>query len=176
LWVGDLTTNKDPLLTVNAFSKFLKHTPDAQFWMIYSEKKLEQELRDCIALNNVQSSIHLVGRVSHQDLIYWYNSADFIISASHYEGSGIAVCEAMSCGCIPIVTDIPSFRMMTDNERIGLIYPVGNEEVLLQQLQLSISLNRSEEKKKVLDRFFKELSFDANARKIWEVITEPESH
>ncbi len=54
----------------------------------------------------------------------YYNSADYFVLGSHYEGSGFSLVEAMSCGVIPIVTDIPSFRMMTNNGKIGTLMEV----------------------------------------------------
>jgi glycosyltransferase involved in cell wall biosynthesis len=133
-----------------------------------------EELKGFISDAHAEETIHLIGKVNNPDLLHWYNSADFIISSSHYEGSGIAVCEAMSCGCIPILTNIPSFRMMTDQRRIGLLYEAGNENDLIDALQKSLKLNQPEERKKVLEQFNNELSFEANARKIMSVINDIE--
>ena len=107
---------------------------------------------------------------------YWYSSADFIISASHYEGSGVAVCEAMSCGCIPILTNIQSFRKMTGPgpqgsvSKCGLLYEPGDDEGLLKILLQTDTLNMEEERNKVLQQFNTELSFEAIAKKINAII------
>jgi glycosyltransferase involved in cell wall biosynthesis len=114
--------------------------------------------------------IILTGKVDHGDLQDWYNAADFIVSGSHYEGGGIAVCEAMSCGCIPIVTDIIAFRQMTGAGKCGLLYPPGNEKALLAALLSTALMDREKEKARVLEEFNKELSFEAIGRKIEQVI------
>ena len=101
---------------------------------------------------------------------WWYSSADFIISSSHYEGSGVAISEAMSCGCIPIVTDIPSFRSMTGKGKCGLLYKPGDEQQLLNLLVKTKEMNMEAERAKVLEQFKKELSFEAIADKINKVI------
>ncbi len=170
LWVGGLDANKDPLIVVRAFKKFSQDNAGASLYMIYQSFELLHELRTLVNTASLKSTIHLVGKVENPDLQYWYNSADFIISSSHYEGSGIAVCEAMSCGCIPLLTNIPSFRMMTANGSIGILYDAGNEDALLSALQKSMQLNQEEVREKVLKQFQNELSFDANARKIMQVI------
>lgn len=157
LWVGDLDANKDPLMAARAFNKF----SGGILYMIYQKKDLEKEL-EAIASSN----IHLVGKVKHAAMQEWFNKADFIISTSHYEGSGIAVCEGMSCGCIPIVRNIPSFRMMTNNGSVGRLFE--NEEGLVDALQNEWNIEG--ESKKVLAHFKSELSFEANARKIMNVI------
>ncbi len=171
LWVGGLDTNKDPLLVVHAFIRFLKINPSAKLYMIYQTFQLLNELQYVIdSTPGASESIFLVGKVDNDQLLYWYNSGDFIISSSHYEGSGIAVCEGLSCGCIPILTDIPSFRMMTGQGRIGLLYKVGDQEALLTAFIASQGINRLAEKRVVLEQFEKKLSFDANAKSIMEVV------
>ena len=172
LWVGGLDANKDPLTVVRAFARFSAVNVGAKLIMIYHTYHLLDEVKAMISEFQAESRIHLVGQIDNPDLIHWYNSADFIISSSHYEGSGIAVCEGLSCGCIPILTNIPSFRMMTDQGRIGFLYEAGSENDLLVTLQKSLTVNRSEEKQKVLAQFASKLSFEANARQIMNVINE----
>jgi len=172
LWVGRLDANKDPMTVIKAFSELVKTEPSARLYMIYQTFGLLEEVAALVDLNGATDHINLVGRVDHSALQDWYNSADFIISSSLYEGSGIAVCEALSCGCIPIVTDIPSFRMMTGNGTVGLLFEAGNSDSLLEMLHRSFMLDIPAERDKVLRQFKNELSFDANARKIMRVIEE----
>ena len=54
-----------------------------------------------------------LGRLPHERLAAYYSAADIFVSGSHREGSGYALIEAMACGAIPCVTDIPSFRAIT---------------------------------------------------------------
>ena len=175
LWVGRLDRNKDPLTVVNAFTDFLQHDPDAKLYMIYQSDELLAELIK-VSGNAVPNSIHLIGIVDHEELQLWYNSVDFIISSSHYEGSGVAVCEAMSCGCIPILTNIISFRKMTGNGKCGLLYSAGNEKDLLANLLTAMRLNREDERVKVLEQYKNELSFEAIADKINRLLDHPEPH
>ncbi|MDB5062923.1 MAG: glycosyltransferase family 4 protein, partial [Mucilaginibacter sp.] len=110
-------------------------------------------------------------KVAHHDLLYWFNSADFIVSGSHYEGSGAAVCEAMSCGCVPIVTDILSFRMITDSGKCGILYEPGNEKALLSALRQTLEMDREVKRKLTLQYFKTHLSFEAIAQKIQCIVT-----
>jgi glycosyltransferase involved in cell wall biosynthesis len=171
LWVGRLNENKDPLNVVKAFLKFAIINPAARLYMIYQTDELLGALNKLLDKNINKSAIILIGEVAHHELLYWLNSADFIISGSHYEGSGTAICEAMSCGCIPIVTDIFSFRMITDNGNCGLLYEAGNVEALLSALLQTNDLNLPEKRNNSLAYFNENLSFDAIARKIDEIAT-----
>ena len=171
LWVGRLDANKDPLTVIKAFGEFIKHNPSAKLYMIYHTEELKDEIiRYCKKDNGLQNTVTLIGKVPHKELQYWYSSADFIISASYYEGSGVAVCEAMSCGCVPILTNIQSFRKMTGPCKCGLLYEPGDDKGLLKILLQTGTLNMEEEKNKVLQQFKEELSFEAIAKKINTVI------
>ncbi len=173
LWVGRLDANKDPLTVVRSFIRFVAVSQGTRLYMIFQTDELLNEIKHVLsATAGASQFISLVGKTKHEDMQHWYNSADFIVSGSHYEGSGIAVCEAMSCGCIPLLTDIPSFRMMTDNGQIGLLYDAGNEEALFRVLVKSLTFDRENEKRKVIDWFRQELSFEAIARKTMDVINE----
>jgi glycosyltransferase involved in cell wall biosynthesis len=169
LWVGRLNENKDPLNVAKAFLKYADTNPAARLYMIYHTDELLPDIKAILEHGNHKDAVKLIGQVPHDDLLYWFNSADFFISGSHYEGSGTAVCEAMSCGCIPIVTDIFSFRMITDNGSCGLLYKAGSEADLLGALQQLDKLNLDEMRKKALAYFKENLSFEAIAERIEEV-------
>ncbi|MGZ3872066.1 MAG: glycosyltransferase family 4 protein [Mucilaginibacter sp.] len=169
LWVGRLNQNKDPLTVVRAFLKYLEVNPGARLYMIYHTAELLGEITTVLNNDPSKDSVILKGQVPHDELLYWFNSADFFISGSHYEGSGTAVCEAMSCGCIPIVTAIFSFNTITDNGRCGLLYEPGDENGLLAALTQTRSLNVQEKQLHALNQFRDRLSFPAIANKIHQI-------
>jgi glycosyltransferase involved in cell wall biosynthesis len=70
---------------------------------------------------------------------------------------------------MPVVTDIFSFRMITDNGRCGLLYEAGNKAALLSALMQIQQLDIREKQKTSLEYFRENLSFEAIARKIQEV-------
>jgi glycosyltransferase involved in cell wall biosynthesis len=170
LWVGRLNANKDPLTAVKAFLKFAVLHPQAKLYMIYQTNDLLVEIQVLLASHPAHNNVALVGQVQHHDLLYWFNSADYYLSASFYEGSGTALCEALSCGCIPIVTNIPSFKTICGN--CGLLYEPGNEEMLLTALLQSVTVSPEKEKTKALQQFNANLSFDAIAKKMNAILHE----
>lgn len=173
LWVGRLDENKDPVTIVKGFIEFLSWQPSAMLYMIYQSGELLNELDDLVQKSGkAKQAIRLIGQVPHNKMANWYNSADFILSGSHYEGSGVAVSEAMSCGCIPVVTNIPSFRRMTGPGRCGLLFKPGSAESLLHVLLITREMNIEEERNKTISQFQQELSFEAIAGKINRLIGE----
>ncbi|HXB95664.1 MAG TPA: glycosyltransferase family 4 protein [Puia sp.] len=170
LWVGRLNENKNPLMVIRAFLSFAASHPDARLYMIYHTTEMLDEINPLLdEVAGGRRQVNLVGAQSHAFMINWYNSADFIISGSWYEGSSTAICEAMSCGCIPIVTNIFSFGMMTGNGRCGLVYEPGDGVGLQSALERAIRMDLSEERRKVLEQFRSTLSFEAIAGKIQKI-------
>jgi glycosyltransferase involved in cell wall biosynthesis len=171
LWVGRLDQNKDPFTVVRAFTKYLSFQPGAKLYMIFQDDKLLTDIKELINTDRkAKESISLVGKIEHSQLQTWYNAADFFISGSHYEGSGIAPCEAMSCGCIPILTDIISFRKITAAGKCGFLYKPGKADDLLSTLLKTQKIDVETEREKTLEQFTKELSFTAIAKKITKII------
>ena len=172
LWVGRLDKNKDPVTLLKAFQLFLREYVPARLYIIlHHQEELLDEVNAVLAsAPEISRRIFFVRNVQHDDMLYWFNSADFIVSTSHYEGSGLAVCEGMSCGCIPILTDIASFNMMTSNGEIGLIFKHGNIESLVGALRKSISLDIDCEREKVLNQYKAKLSSEAISKAMIEAI------
>jgi glycosyltransferase involved in cell wall biosynthesis len=45
----------------------------------------------------------------------------------------------MACGVTPVITDIPSFRALTDDGRVGHLWPCGDAARLAQSLVAAAS-------------------------------------
>jgi glycosyltransferase involved in cell wall biosynthesis len=171
LWVGRLNENKDPLTVVRSFIEFLSWQPAARLYMIFQTEELLPQVNDVIKKNRgTAKSIHLVGNVPHGQLGSWHNSADFFISASHYEGGGAAVVEAMSCGCIPILTNIDAFAGLTGGGKCGFLFKPGDEKGLLTALLKTREINLETEREKVQEQYRNELSFEAIGKKIRAIL------
>ena len=176
LWVGRLNANKDPITVVKAFANFLAVQLSAKLSMVYQAEELLPQVRELINSNDMaKEAIKLVGQIPNHQLQEFYNNADFFISGSHYESGGVAVCEAMATGCIPIVTDILSFRKITGCGKCGLLYEPGNDKALLMSLRETEKMDIEKERAKVLKQFNEELSFEAIAARINKLIA-PWSH
>jgi glycosyltransferase involved in cell wall biosynthesis len=168
LWVGRLIQNKDPVPVITAFAEFSRQFPTASLYLIYHTEELLGEIRSLISLHSsLERSVHLIGKVDHNDMVYWYNSADFFILGSRHEGTAISVAEAMSCGCVPILSDIPPFKGMTKKGQCGLHYSVGNAIDLVKTLVKSTQLDLPLEREKTLGVFITNHSFAAIAKSIY---------
>jgi glycosyltransferase involved in cell wall biosynthesis len=160
LWVGRLNAGKDPMTIINAFEKYILVCPEARLFMIYQTEELLPEIKRKLRENEqLKMAVILKGKVHHSELEEWYNAADFFVSGSHKEGSGYALIEAMSCGCIPVVTNIPSFKKITCNGSFGFLFEQGNQETLLKVLLNLKNIDKEKFSSSVVDHFNRSLSF-----------------
>jgi glycosyltransferase involved in cell wall biosynthesis len=129
LWVGRLIALKDPITVLEGFARILERAPEARLYMAYGAEDMLLAVRERIAASKALSeAVRLLGSVEHSRLEDVYNSSDYFVLGSHHEGSGFSLAEAMACGVVPVVTDIPSFRVMTDGGRVGACWRPGSAE------------------------------------------------
>ena len=171
IWVGRLDVNKDPLCALKALKQYASMGGNFRCYMFYHTEELLPLIQEYIRDNGIEESIILKGYVPKASLEQWYNAADYFISASHYEGSGYALCEAMACNCIPIVTNIPSFRYITDEGKAGMLFERGNWEQLADIFKKTETMNREELLRNVQSVFNNRLSYGAIANDMHQIFS-----
>ncbi|MGB3058586.1 MAG: glycosyltransferase, partial [Anaerolineae bacterium] len=82
----------------------------------------------------LRETVELLGNLPRADIEPYYNSADFFVQGSHHESTGYALLDALACGVVPIVTDIPSFRVLTNNGALGALWPPDDSRALAAAL------------------------------------------
>lgn len=160
VWVGRLDANKDPLTVLDALERVVDRLPDLRAWMIFHAAPLEREVRARIdGSERLAGRVTIVGEVPHADVASYLSAADMFISGSHNEGSGFALIEAMACGAVPVVTDIPSFRAITADT--GERWRPGDASSCAAALLAAASRDLAAERVRVRARFESALSWAA---------------
>jgi glycosyltransferase involved in cell wall biosynthesis len=178
LWVGRLTTNKDPLTVLDGLELALPQLPGARVLMVFGDATLIESVDDRVRASELlRDRVVLAGRVGHEEMPNYYGAADVFVSGSHSEGSGYALIEAMSAGVAPVVTDIPSFRAITggDSRR----WQPGNAGDFARVLLETCAADLDAQKAAAKARFDAVLSWDAlGARTVSEyrAITKSPNH
>jgi glycosyltransferase involved in cell wall biosynthesis len=170
LWVGRLDANKNPLLMVKAFIEFQKKHEHVTLIMIFQVDDLLSQIQKAIAAAGAMEKIKLIGRIDHVELAAWYSAADFIVSTSYREGSGVAVTEALSCGAYPILTAIPAFTKMINGGDIGILFQPGNTDALIAAL--NESFHSVTDREAVCSFYNSNLSAGVIAKNILRILTE----
>ena len=175
LWVGRLDENKDPLTILEGFERAAERLPGAALTMVFGAGQLLAEVERRIAASATLSKrVHLLGKLERQELAALYRAADLFVLGSHNEGSGFALIEALSFGVVPVVTDIPPFRVLTAGGRIGALFPVGDPGALARALERVGSLDGSQSSVRALvcAYFARELSWPVLARRALAIYQE----
>ncbi len=85
----------------------------------------------------IRDDVVFTGYVNEKTILYLYNNAMVFVCPSVYEGFGLPVVEAMSCGVPLIVSDIPSFKEIADDA--GLFFNPSDHEELAHKIEDVIS-------------------------------------
>jgi glycosyltransferase involved in cell wall biosynthesis len=130
-WAGNLDANKDPLTVLHGFELALPALPQARLYMAYRDAALLPQVQARIDQSSaLTAAVTLLGSFPHAGMERYFNSADYFVQGSHREGSGYALNDALACGVVPVVTDIPTFRVMTHQGTIGALWPVDDAAAL----------------------------------------------
>ncbi len=166
MFVGRLDANKDPTTLIKGFSIFSKLHPAARLYMVFTDPIPPEQLQQLINETGTKNQITLCGKIAHDELIYWYNSVDWMVSTSHSEAFGMSVSEAMSCGCVPILTSIPAFKKLTGAGQVGLMFEAGNPDDLANSLEKAAMKDLTKERNIVLEYYQSHLSATAIAQQL----------
>ena len=104
---------------------------------------------------DVPENIICKGILNAEELKELYNQSQFYLQLSNTEGFGVALCEAMLCECIPIVSDVNFLPNIIGDS--GLILKKRNVEMLFDlinlALKLDISIMEQRSRKRIIDNF-----------------------
>lgn len=122
VYVGRISKNKridhliDMLYYLKCKLKKIKLYIVGEDW-----ENLLEKLTKKVKEKNIEESIIFTGKVGEEEKLKIVKQAQFVVSASEYEGFGVSVIEAMAAGCIPLLNDIPVFRHFVKSDQHGLI-------------------------------------------------------
>ncbi len=127
LYVGTIEPRKNIPVLFKAFSLIRKKRPvklilaGGKGWLYKDILKMPHEL-------GIEDDVVFTGYVDEQTILYLYNYASVSVYPSIYEGFGLPVIEAMSCGTPVIISDIPSLREVAGDAAM-LFNPEDHKEL-----------------------------------------------
>ncbi|UEC43855.1 MAG: Glycosyl transferase, group 1 family protein [Methanothrix sp.] len=99
-------------------------------------------------------NVKLLGHLSRDELIKWYQEAKVYCQLSYRESFGMALAEAMSCECIPVVTDRGALPEVVGDT--GFYVPYGDPEATAEATRKAITSSenlRKRSRERVMDKF-----------------------
>lgn len=120
LFVGVLEPKKNIKGLIEAYHHLLKYSDLPHDLVIVGRKGWKSaELFSLVKDFQLQDKIHFIGFVEEKDLPVLYTLADLFVFPSFYEGFGLPVVEAMSCGTPVVISDRGALPEVS-----GGIYPM----------------------------------------------------
>jgi len=129
LWVRAIRPVYNPLDFAQAMPRVLEQVPDAQFLVrTYSyDPNLLAQFQTIVQESGVSGSVRYVGDLPDDEAIAaLYRKADVAVSVPSSDGAPVSVLEAMACGAVPVLSDLPSLREWVQDGREALLVPTGD--------------------------------------------------
>jgi glycosyltransferase involved in cell wall biosynthesis len=168
-WLGNLDGNKDPLMVLDAVAFSAASLPDLRLHMAFRHAALLDAVRQRVSSDPTLSGrVALIGELPHSAVEKHLQAADFLVQGSHREGSGFGIIEALACGTTPLVTDIPSFRRITEQGRHGALIPAGDSRAMAREIVSWSGRDRAALRRSAREQFERELSYGAVGRQLRE--------
>ncbi|MGC1520211.1 MAG: glycosyltransferase, partial [Steroidobacteraceae bacterium] len=162
-----LDANKDPLTVLDGIRVAVRCLPRLQMYCCFGSAPLLRTVQRRIAEDPLfNGRVHLLGRVSHLQVEQLMRAADLFVLGSHREGSGYSVIEALACGLPPVITDIPSFRSLTDDGSVGALWPIGDAAALGERIVAVAAQPPHSTRAAAREHFERRLSFEAVGRSL----------
>lgn len=109
LSIGRLEYKKNTHRIIAAFNEFCDKSKTEKYDLVligssgYGETKIEKIIQD----SSYSDRIIKLGTVAQEDMVYLLNAASIFVYPSLYEGFGLPILEAMSCG-VPVIASTGS--------------------------------------------------------------------
>lgn len=123
-------------LVLASFQQVLKAHPNAILIQKHYQRDPEAMagyLKSAEALG-VANRVRLIGDMPYSDLPELYALADVVVSVPSSDATPMSVLEAMACGVIPVVSDLPSLREWIADRENGYLVPIGDRDALAARI------------------------------------------
>jgi glycosyltransferase involved in cell wall biosynthesis len=118
VYIGRLRKEKRVQDVLETFAIVSSIRPNAVLYVV-GDGPLRQPLRALAARLGLTNRVIFCGFMSEDEKIALLRRAAVYVSASRFEGFGIPPIEAMACGAVPVVSDIPAHRFVFSGRLVG---------------------------------------------------------
>lgn len=95
-------------------------------FQIAGEGECAAIISEYVETNRIENKVQLLGRLPKEKMNQFWSQQDVFVNVSEYEGTSLSMLEAMSFGCVPIVTDVSGAREFIEEGRNGYICSLGD--------------------------------------------------
>jgi glycosyltransferase involved in cell wall biosynthesis len=129
LFVGERRPHKNIVRMIEAFKRFRERSSnDYQFVIVGKNYSNYSAPEEKIKVLSLERDVILTDYVSDETLKLYYQGAEALVFASLYEGFGIPILEAMSCGVLVITSNVSSMPEVAGDAAI-LVDPKNSDQI-----------------------------------------------
>lgn len=144
IYFGRLSRNKRVDLIFHALAKVRRGHPGITLHLIGEDFDELTPRVNSVLIWDLSKVVHFHGALEQNDLLKQVSQAQFFISATEYEGFGLAVIEAMAAGCIPIVSKIAPLTGFIVNGQHGFLVDFSDPDRAADRISEIMALDDSE--------------------------------
>ena len=168
LFVGSYKHVKNIPRIIEAFSKFsLINHEEYQLVMAGSDNEYDHEIDRTLEKTKIKNRVKMLGYVPYDDLPLLYSGATAFVSPSLYEGFGLPIAEALSCGVPVVAGDKGSMPEIVGN--LGIIVDPYNIQEITGAFMKVLKFDRCSFLSKSV-KYSKKFSWNRTARQLINVI------
>jgi len=102
-------------------------------WTICGDGSKLPALRDAFKRENIAADF--TGKLTHDEMLKQWQGTDVCVLVSSYEGSSVALLEAMGHACAPVVYDVSGMKKIIPSDQAGRLCPLNNLEAMAAAIQ-----------------------------------------
>ena len=120
---------------IGSFADFSKEKEDWKL-VIGATGESTEALKAKVTQMKLDDRITFVGWVNKEVNASWYSKAKIWVSIPDSDATSISLLEAMACGCIPVVSDLPANHEWVQDNVNGIIAAKNEENFFQRALQI----------------------------------------
>ena len=118
---------------------------------------------------NIPKNIICKGRLTPEELKVLFNQSQFYLQLSNTEGFGVALCEAMLCECIPLVSDVNFLPNIIGDS--GFVLNKRNSDMLVDLINMALNSDIIHLEQKARKRIKDNFSVNKRKKMLLSVLT-----
>lgn len=170
-WTGKENIKRKCLIEIiDAIDILRKKNKDIHLNIAGHQGEAFEEVKNYIDKKQLNRNISLLGRISENDKIKYLQNCSCYLQPSKYEGFGLAIAEAMSCGAVVISNSVGEVPNVVGDA--GVLISTPSPENIAAAVEKVLSLNICEIGRKARNRISLKYSMERREKELTRVINQ----
>lgn len=135
-YLGRLTDIDKNILILPVIAKCCNEMGIITTFDVAGDGRDRQAFETKISEFGLYGCMRVLGPISRDTVGKFLGNRHFSIFPSNYEGFGLSLVEAMAAGCVPIASDIPSYRWILGEDAQHLTVPTNNARAYADRIRM----------------------------------------